>query len=154
MPATPDPAFVHVFFGIYIVGTLLVYERWGLRLGGVLALPYLAVYALTDLGILLLFGLAALATYFIGQVVHRRTLIYGRRMLVVFLLASLASSGLLNQVIQVAQSGVFLPILPGLFAYNLHREGRPTWNSVLFVGVLLIALLVTYGALFATGRLV
>lgn len=151
MPA--DPAVVYTLFGAYIVGSLLAYERWGVRLGGVLALPYLVVYALHDLSVLLLFGLAAATTYLVGEVVHRTTLIYGRRMLVAFLLISLVSSAVFNQLVHVVPSGVFLPVLPGLFAYNLHREGRPVWNTLLFIGALLGVLLVSYVGLSALGLL-
>lgn len=151
MPA--DPGVVYALFGFYVVACLMAYERWGVRLGGVLALPYLVIYALGDLSVLLLFGLAAGATYALGEVVHRRTLVYGRRMLVVFLLLSLAASGLLNNVVHVSQTGVFLPVLPGLFAYNLHREGRPVWNSLLFLGALMVTLLASHVALSAAGLL-
>lgn len=145
------PYVTYLLFAGYVVGGLWAYERWGVRLGGVLALPYLVVYALEDLRVLLLFGLAAVATYSAGEAIHRYSLIYGRRMLAAFLLLSLLFSYLFNALIQVSITGVFLPVLPGLFAYNLHREGRPVWHVALFVGAVSFVLLVTFAILNITG---
>jgi hypothetical protein len=145
------PHVTYLLFAAYVVAGLWAYERWGLRLGGVLALPYLVVYALEDLRVLLLFGLASAVTYLGGEAIHRYTLIYGRRMLVAFLLLSLVASYVFNALLSVSVTGVFLPVLPGLFAYNLHREGRPVWHIALFIGAVSFALLVTFALLTITG---
>ena len=139
-----NPGVVYVLFGVYVVAGLLAYEQWGVRMGGVLAMPYLVVYALSDLTVLLLFALATVTAYVAGEAVHRRTLIYGRRMLVAFLLVSLMASFAFNAVLDVSISGVFLPILPGLFAYNLHREGRPAWHSGVFTAAVLAGLVFAF----------
>ncbi len=151
MPLDVSPAVVYPLFALYLLAGLVAYERWGERLGGVLAFPYLVVYSLRDVAVLLLFGLAATVTYCGGEVIHRATLIYGRRMLVAYLALSLMASFAFNALINVSVSGVFLPILPGLFAYNLHREGRPIWRTALFVGALVVTLLVTFALLAIFG---
>ncbi|MFN2383033.1 MAG: poly-gamma-glutamate biosynthesis protein PgsC/CapC [Gemmatimonadota bacterium] len=144
---------INVIFTLYIIGGFLAYERWGLRLGGVLVLPFLALYAIDDLAVLLLFAVASLVTFFGGEVVHRTFLIYGRRMLTAFLILSVWSSFAGNAVLHVSQQGIFMPLLPGLFAYNLHRKGRPLWNTALFIGWLLIFLLATFAVLWLAGVL-
>lgn len=132
-----------VLFTLYVLAGVLAYERWGLRLGGVLVLPFLAIYALQDLAVLILFAVSASAAFFGGEAVHRVSLVYGRRMLVVFLLISMWTSLAANTVLEVSGDSVFMPLLPGLFAYNLHREGRALWNTALFIGWLLIFLLLS-----------
>lgn len=132
-----------VLFTVYVLVGVYAYERWGLRLGGVLVLPFLAIYSIQDSAVLLLFAVTATFAFFGGEAVHRATLVYGRRMLVVFLLISMWTSLGANALIGVARESVFMPLLPGLFAYNLHREGRALWNTALFAGWLLIFFLIT-----------
>jgi len=151
VPGRLDLLAVNVVFTLYIIGGFLAYERWGLRLGGVLVVPFLTLYALDDLAVLLLFAAASLVTFFGGEVVHRTFLIYGRRMLTAFLVLSVWSSFGGNLLLQVSQQGIFMPLLPGLFAYNLHREGRPLWNTALFIGWLLIFLLATFAVFWLAG---
>lgn len=133
-----------VLFTAYVLAGVVAYERWGLRLGGVLVLPFLALYTLDDVRALLLFAVSAVAAFFGGEAVHRSTLLYGRRMFITFLLISMWTSLLANSVIGVERESVFMPLLPGLFAYNLHREGRPLWNTAIFTGWLMIFFLITF----------
>lgn len=142
---------VYLLLGGYMVIGYLAHQRWGLRLGGVLVLPFLAVYATNDLRALLLFGIAAVVTFTAGELLHRRTLIYGRRLLIAFLMTSLATTWALNAVIGISRTGILMPLIPGLFAYNLHRETRPAWNAVLFLAWLIGALALTYGILAVVG---
>ncbi len=147
MPHDVNPFLIYGVFGFFVVAGLVAYERWGLRLGGVLVMPYLVLYAAFDLGVLLLFAVAAAATFAIGEVIHRTTLIYGRRMLIALVLVSLVMSSLANVVFDVSMSGVFLPILPGLYAYNLHREGEPLYRSLVFGAVVVLCVVVTSSVL-------
>ncbi len=140
-----------VLFTVYVLAGVVAYERWGLRLGGVLVLPFLAIYTLEDVGVLLLFAVSAAAAFFGGEAVHRVTLLYGRRMLITFLLISMWTSLAANSVIGVSRNSVFMPLLPGLFAYNLHREGRPLWNTAVFIGWLMIFFLITFVVLRIAG---
>lgn len=123
-------ALLAVFIGI----GLLAYERYGLRLGGVLVLPLLLLYAVADAMVIPLFLAAAAVTYLIGEVIHRLTLLYGRRLFVVYLIASLAVTYFMSTAIGGIGHGHLFPLLPGLFAFNLHREGRPIRGAIAFVG--------------------
>ena len=152
-PGELDLLAISIIFTLYIFGGFLAYERWGLRLGGVLVLPFLTLYALDDLAAILLFAMASLVAFFGGEVVHRTFLIYGRRMLTTFLILSVWSSFAGNLVLHVSQQGIFMPLLPGLFAYNLHREGRPVWNTALFIGWLLIFMFATFAVFWLAGVL-
>ena len=151
MPTDLPPGLVYGLFAVYVVAGLIAYERLGTRLGGVLVLPYLAVYSLSDISVLLLFGFVAVVTYAVGDVIHRNALLYGRRMLVVYVLVSLSASLVGNTLIDGVHRGVFLPILPGLAAYNLHREGRAFWDASVFVAAVVLVLVVTHAALGLVG---
>ncbi|MFP5224318.1 MAG: poly-gamma-glutamate biosynthesis protein PgsC/CapC, partial [Actinomycetota bacterium] len=127
-------------FGLYLVVGLWIYERFGSRLGGVLVLPFVVVYALIDLLTLVVFAVGAVASFAGGEALYRTTLLYGRRLLVAFLLISLASSLVVSTFLETSIGGIFLPIVPGLFAYNIHREGRPVWGAAMFLAVLVAVL--------------
>lgn len=121
----------------YVLVGLWAYERWGVRLGGVLALPLVAVYALIVPWALEIFAVAAIVAFVVGEVLHRRTLMYGRRLFAVHIVASVAASFLFTQAMDIPLNGFLLPVLPGVFAFNLHREGRPVQGAVVFVGALI-----------------
>lgn len=133
------------FWGLFVLFLLLgflVYEKTGLRLGGILVLPLLVIYALIDLKILFVFGLAAAASFWSGHVVYRRTLLYGRRLLYVFLITGVLATAAFHRMVPTDFGVFILAILPGLFAYNLHREGRYIEGFAAFafwLGVLLVA---------------
>lgn len=137
--------------GVFILLGLLVYERRGLRLGGVLVLPLLVSYALLDLAVLPVFGMAAAVAYGTGEAVHRRTLLYGRRVFVVFLLLGVVSMVAAEFLLGLHQGGLLMALLPGLFAFNLHREGTPARSSGLFLVWLGVFVLLGAGALLALG---
>lgn len=120
----------------YVLVGLWAYERWGVRLGGVLALPLVAVYALIVPWALEIFAFAAIVSFAAGEVLHRRTLMYGRRLFAVHIVVSVVASFLFTQVMDIPLNGFLLPVLPGVFAFNLHREGRPVQGAVVFVGSL------------------
>lgn len=121
----------------YVLVGLWAYERWGIRLGGVLALPLVAVYALIVPWALEIFAVGAVVSFTVGEVLHRRTLVYGRRLFAVHIVASVVASFLFTQAFDVPLNGFLLPVLPGVFAFNLHREGRPVQGAVVFVGALI-----------------
>lgn len=121
----------------YVLIGLWAYERWGVRLGGVLALPLIAVYGLMVPWAVEIFAFAALVSFGVGEVLHRRTLMYGRRLFAIHIVASVVASFAFVQVVDVPLNGFLLPVLPGVFAFNLHREGRPVQGVVVFVGALI-----------------
>lgn len=128
--------------GLYLLVGLVVYERTGMRLGGVLVLPLLLVYALIDLAALLIFTVASVATYLVGNMVVGQTLAYGRRALYLYLLLGIGATALSNMVFGSPLAGFMLALLPGLYAYNLHREGTHLKGvstfMVAFAGLLVV----------------
>lgn len=121
----------------YVLIGLWAYERWGVRLGGVLALPLIAVYGLIVPWAIEIFAFAALVAFGVGEILHRRTLMYGRRLFAIHIVASVVASFAFVQVVDVPLNGFLLPVLPGVFAFNLHREGRPVQGAVVFVGAVI-----------------
>lgn len=111
-------------FAVFLIVGLVVYERTGMRLGGVVVLPLLVLYALIDVTVLAVFAGASVLTLGIGNYIASRSLWYGRRIFILFLILGVISSVAVRAV-WVPEVGPFaLAILPGLFAYNLHREGN------------------------------
>lgn len=140
-----------ILLGLFLIIGLLVYERTGLRLGGVLVLPLLLVYALFDLTILLVFSMATIAALIVGHLVYTQTFLYGRRLLYVFLIIGIAFSLVAREFVVTAATGFVVALLPGLFAYNLHREGRYVegtsafmmWFGLLLAGGVLLTWAIT-----------
>lgn len=130
---------------------LLVYERFGWRLGGVLVLPLILVYGLVDARILAAFAVATLLAYLTGTVLHRTTLVYGRRLLYIYMVVGLLSAAVAIQLLGVDIAGVALAVLPGLFAFNVHREGRPGQRVVQFLLFFLPAYLLAHLLLLPMG---
>jgi hypothetical protein len=145
------PILAWTLLAVFLVFGLIVHERTGLRLGGVLVLPLLLLYSLLDLTALAVFALAAIVALAVGHVLYRRTFLYGRRLLYVFLLAGIGATIVARAFIDT-ELGVFvLAILPGLFAYNLHREGNLLKGATAFamgLGFLLVASVALLWAVF------
>lgn len=100
----------------------LVRHRWGLRIGGLILLPLLVLFAFRNAWLLPLYLVAAIAAYIGIQLLHAWTFIYGR-----VLLSIGVTFGLLTVISVVSPfsfSNGFLPfftgILGGVGAYNLH----------------------------------
>lgn len=123
-----------VLAGVLVMG-LLVYERTGLRLGGILVLPLLLFYTLADWRLLVCFAGGAVAATWIGMYIQSRTFLYGRRLMIIYLAAGLLSCGSLIVILLPGYPGVALTVLPGIFAYNVHREGRPVRSLTVFSGM-------------------
>lgn len=115
-----------------LIAVILATERYGLRFGGVVVVPLLAVYVLFDVRALVLFVISAATAYLVLQVIEKRIVLYGRRLFITaiavgalvpvatFLLAQFVfESALLFRDIAYLGS-----ILPGIAAYNLHRLDR------------------------------
>lgn len=136
-----------IALGTFLLIGMAVYERTGHRLGGIIVLPLLLVYTLEATEALFIFAAAAAAAFAVGTIVHRGTLIYGRRILVVFLLAGMAAAAPLVIASPAMGTSPMFALLPGLFAYNVHREGdyaRSTSAFMLwFAGLLTVTIVLT-----------
>jgi hypothetical protein len=146
-----DVAWIWMLLAVFLVVGLVVHERTGSRLGGVLVLPLLLVYALIDLSVLVVFAVGAIFALLVGGYFYSQRLYYGRRLLYVFLLSGLASSFALVPLIEPNVGTIVMALLPGLFAYNLHREGRflegvstfMIWFGILLSSVTVLVWLLT-----------
>lgn len=111
-----------------LIAGIAAVQLWSLRMSGVLVVPLLAIYGLYDHDSLPVFILSTLAAYIALYVIKKRSLLYGRGLLLAGIL-----SGALVPVIALALSihyyGTALlneiefvgTILPGVAAYNLHQ---------------------------------
>jgi hypothetical protein len=137
----PIPGFLaYGLLAVFLLVGLFVHERTGLRLGGAIVLPLLLVYTLFDLNVLVIFAFASLLAFLIGTVVHNRTLVYGRRMFILFLVLGVLATAIARLFIPTDVGGFALAVVPGVFAFNLHREGhylRAASTFLLWFGLLL-----------------
>lgn len=101
----------------------------GLRLGGVIVVPLVAVYLLWSFATFPVFLVSTVAAYAAVWVVKRRVPLYGRSLFVVsVLVGSLVPTAMfelaaLGAVLDVEARGVAFvgSVLPGIAAYNFHR---------------------------------
>lgn len=135
---------------VLLVG-LFLYERYGWRLGGVMVLPLVAAYGLLEPLVLLVFLATTILAYLAGEAVRRRTLIYGRRMLYVHIISGLLASGVLLDMLGLVEVGLVLTVLPGITAYNLHRQPSAARSFARFVAVLAPLYLAAHVALLPWG---
>ncbi len=107
-------------------------SRWGLRIGGLIVLPLLVLFAFRNAWLLPVFLLAATLAYLGIQLLHSWALIYGRALLSVGVIFGLLT---VISVVPVLPFGngllpFFTGILGGVGAYNLHvlapAERRPS----------------------------
>lgn len=162
IPTQTEPT-VLVAALISIIGIVLgivIVEKTGLRLGGVIVVPVLAVYSLYTFSALPLFLLSATIAYILVGLIRQRTLIYGRQLLI----ASL-SVGALVPVLATITFDLWLTfesaaeiafvgtILPGIAVYNYHKldDDQKIKDIAISLGVL--AGLILFGATIITPTL-
>ncbi|WP_440772327.1 poly-gamma-glutamate biosynthesis protein PgsC/CapC [Natronorubrum sp. DTA28] len=104
--------------------------QWhGLRLSGVLVVPLFAVYALYDFVALPAFALATVVAYAGLTVLQRRTLLFGRQLLLASMgISMIVPLGVLGGLTVIGFPTLTLSavtfvgsILPGVAAYNYHQ---------------------------------
>jgi hypothetical protein len=131
---------------------IVVAQLYGLRLGGVIIVPLVAVYLLRSFATFPIFLLSTIAAYVSLYYIKRRIPIYGRHL---FLLAILTGALVPILVIELITSGFGVErtlsevefvgsVLPGIAAYNFHRldpERRVT-DGILSLAVLLLLVIV------------
>lgn len=140
-----------------ILGILLgivLTQKTGLRMGGVIVVPLLVVYSLYTFEALPLFLGTAILAYFAVSLVRKHTLIYGRQLLLVSLgtgaIIPLASV-LIFDVWHIFRSGAeiafFGTILPGIAVYNYHEVGAEDRRTDILTSLAAVAGLLLVGAL-------
>ena len=114
-----------LLFG-FIFGYFM-YELYRYRAGGVIAIPILVLYTFESPIALPIFIYSVAICYLIGFIITEKTLIYGRRLLYLYLTTSLLVTSFgfffvlyyLNLDLLTITIGA---IFPGLIAYNISRE--------------------------------
>lgn len=111
-----------------LIGIALV-QLYGLRLSGVLVVPLFAVYTLYDFLALPAFVLGVVASYGGLSILHRRTFLFGRQLLLSSMVISMTVPLVAFEGLSlVGVHGLTLTeftfvgsILPGVAAYNYHQ---------------------------------
>jgi hypothetical protein len=149
--------------GILIVGlvaVILASEWFGLRFGGVVVVPLLAMYMLFDSRALPLFAVSTVVAYGILLVVERRYILYGRRLLLAAIVAgaiaptvaALVSQLIFEEAFPLREIAFLGSILPGIAAYNLHRLDRRKRIADLVGSIALVVGLTLFGAFLAVSQ--
>ncbi len=150
-----------VSIAVGLVVSLLFTEAFGLTVGGMIVPGYLALYLNQPLTILLTVA-AAFATWGLVRLVHRYTILYGRRRVVITMVIGFAVGMAIrliiagvNQAIADSASGsdpaaamaaVVGFIIPGLIALWMDRTG-----PIMTLSPLLVASVVVRLVLIAAG---
>lgn len=116
-------------FAIGITVVIFATERYDLRLGGVIAMPLMAIYGLRSFWTIPVFILSAAAAYVSLHIVQRRILLYGRTVLVYALVIGSLVPVSLFIILRIGYGlgpalGAYEyigSIFPGLLAYNVQR---------------------------------
>lgn len=137
----PRPGVVGLFFaGLFI--SEQVRGRYGVRIG-LIAVPLLAIYSLASAWLVVLYVVLLGVAFAFLQVVHTRTLLYGR----VLISLTTGVTELLAIPIVVAMpisrglSAYFVALLAGINAYNWHTSSGPRRSLFVVLQLGLFALL-------------
>ena len=115
-------AYIILFVGFFL--GYLFYELFKIRAGGVMAIPLLVIYTMYNLNLFFLVLVLAFFIFLVLEFIFKKTAIYGRRLLYIsfglsVLITSLAIALFITGATPVV---VYLTLIPGLIAYNFHRE--------------------------------
>lgn len=124
-PTASELGSVEIVLGLVTVGVIVseaVRKRYALRVGGVIVVPLLALFALREASLLALAGFAATTAYLGVQLVHRWALVYGRVLLSMSQIVSLLTTVAVVPFLDVATGLLpfFTAVLAGVAAYHLH----------------------------------
>lgn len=114
----------------FIIGFFL-YTKFKFRGGGVIVVPILSVYFVKFPSLIPYMILISIITFFILEILYSKFIIYGRRLMYVSLFIGMILS--LTLVFKFGDIGWYGFLIPGLLAYNFHREKNSTtkyWLSL------------------------
>ena len=116
-----------VLIGLGVVLSEAAQARWGIRLGGLIAIPLLVVFALTHSAVVPIYVGGILTAYAAAVAINRLTLVYGRVLLSLTLVVSMLYATAVAAVMPVISGFLlyFSAILAGVGAYNFHRVSPP-----------------------------
>lgn len=110
-----------VLFGGALVASEAVRRRYDVRIG-VISVGLLAVYALASAWLLALYAVLFASVYVSLQLMHRRTILYGRVLIGITTGAALIAAIPLVPQFPIGRglSAYFVAVLAGISAYNVH----------------------------------
>lgn len=134
----------------FLVGFVL-YSLLKFRSGGVITIPLLAIYTIKFPLLVPFMLLTAAVCFFLIEFLYREYILYGRRLLYISLTLGIFLT-IFFMVIFNINAGWYPLIIPGLMAYNSHREYNSTVNikKSFLINILLFVLLliVAYTSLY------
>jgi hypothetical protein len=112
-----------------------VRKRWGLRIGGVIVLPLMVLFAFRNQWLLVTYLLSVVPAYAAISALHSWTLIYGRVLLSMAVIFGLLMVLSLTAVIQFDNGLLpfFTGILGGVGAYNTHAVAPAERRSAIII---------------------
>ncbi len=129
----------------------IIYTYKKFRLGGVIAIPLLAIYTIKFPMIAVIILLSSILIFFILEFLMKYLIIYGRRLLYLAMVLSVLIMTLIEIFISKNPEWYAI-LLSGLLAYNYHREansGVKITKSILFYFLLyLVCIVSSIGAFF------
>jgi hypothetical protein len=127
----------------------LFYSKFNYRGGGVLVVPFLVIYLIKFPLMLPFLIIISFINLFILNFLYSKYLIYGRRLLYLSLIIGIV--GLLIAGLFVPVNDWYPLLIPGLFAYNMHRElnnpitiSKSVMISIIYFAVVFITALASY----------
>jgi hypothetical protein len=101
----------------------VLYTKYKFRAGGVVVIPLLAIYTVKyPLMAVALIGLSMI-TLLIIEILYSKFVVYGRRLLYMSLTAGIILTLIIMPMLDSAL-GWYSVVVPGLLAYNFHRENH------------------------------
>lgn len=144
-----------------LLGGVAASQLGGLRLGGVVIVPLLAVYTLRSFGTFPVLLMSVVGSYLSLRVVSRRLLLYGRPLFIVAVLTGglvplfvyvFATLGAGPRAV-VSELGFIGSVLPGIAAFNIHRlpRDRRVVDALWSVALLIFLVVVGIGLVVGVG---
>jgi len=144
-----------------LLAGIIVAQLYGLRLGGVIIVPLVAVYTLRSFATFPVFLLSTVTAYVSLYYIKRRLPVYGRH---TFLLAVVIGALVPLTTIELLTLGIGVErtlsdvefvgsVLPGIAAYNFHRldPERRVLDGILSLAVLLLLVIIGIGLTLFVG---
>ncbi|MFC6721036.1 poly-gamma-glutamate biosynthesis protein PgsC/CapC [Natrialbaceae archaeon GCM10025896] len=127
-----------------MLGIEAAHARYGLRLGGLVALPLVVVLALTNWWAIPVYAIGVALIFGVATAVHHLTLVYGRVLLSLSLVAAMVYALVIAALGVIPISGFqlyFAAMFAGIGAYNLHLVAPTERGEAAALGAGLFVLL-------------
>jgi hypothetical protein len=140
---------IPILFGFII--EYFLYTKYKFRAGGVVIIPLFAIYFVKHPFMIPFLILLTGVNYWILEILYSKFIVYGRRLLYLSLIIGILLTILLG-IIMPNELGWYSFVVPGLFAYNIHREVNSTVermkslliNSAVVVFLIIISFIALY----------